>query len=161
MAEWTEIFELSEQLGEVLIRRNATVTSAESCTGGGVAFALTSSQGASSWFHQSITTYSNEAKVQLAGVSKSLLSSYGAVSEQVAAEMAIGAALKANADYAVSISGIAGPTGGSEGKPVGTVCFGWCIEGRVDTTTELFSGDRHSVRMQSIKFALNGLLQRI
>lgn len=161
MAEWHEIFELSEQLGSRLQQSDATVTAAESCTGGGVAFALTSVPGSSSWFNHSLVTYSNDVKHRALGVSEFSLSHYGAVSEEVASEMATGVAITANADYSVAVSGIAGPGGGSELKPVGTVCFAWSLEGRVESETVIFDGDRHSVRMQSIKYALKGLLQRI
>jgi nicotinamide-nucleotide amidase len=161
MTEWHEIFELSEQLGSRLQQSDATVTTAESCTGGGVAFALTAVAGSSAWFNHSVVTYSNDVKHRTLGVSEFSLSQYGAVSEEVASEMATGVAIKANADYSIAVSGIAGPDGGSELKPVGTVCFAWSLEGRVETETAVFDGDRHSVRMQSIEYALKGLLQRI
>ena len=161
MAEWDELQHLSQRLGSALERRSATVSAAESCTAGGIAFALTSVDGSSHWFGQSFVTYSNEAKHKMLDVSQYALEQYGAVSHQVVEEMALGAALKANADYSMSVSGIAGPGGGSEEKPVGTVYFGWCLEGRVESEKAVFSGDRHAVRMQSIEFALKGLLQRI
>jgi nicotinamide-nucleotide amidase len=161
MSEWARIFDVARQLGDGLMTRAATVTTAESCTGGGIAFALTSVSGSSDWFNQAEVTYSNESKASLISVSDFSLSNFGAVSEQVAAEMALGAALKGKADFAVATTGLAGPGGGSDEKPVGTVCFGWCCEGRVETERLNFKGDRHQIRMQTIEYALKGLLQRL
>lgn len=119
----SELMQLSEQVGQALKARGATVTTAESCTGGWVAKVITDIAGSSAWFERGFVTYSNEAKAQMIGVREETLAQHGAVSEPVVVEMAIGALKAARADYAVSISGIAGPDGGSEEKPVGTVWF--------------------------------------
>ncbi|GHL16694.1 hypothetical protein ECZU23_51370 [Escherichia coli] len=119
----SELMQLSEQVGQALKARGATVTTAESCTGGWVAKVITDIAGSSAWFERGFVTYSNEAKAQMIGVREETLAQRGAVSEPVVVEMAIGALKAARADYAVSISGIAGPDGGSEEKPVGTVWF--------------------------------------
>ena len=119
----SELMQLSEQVGQALKARGATVTTAESCTGGWVAKVITDIAGSSAWFERGFVTYSNEAKAQMIGVREETLAQHGAVSEPVVVEMVIGALKAARADYAVSISGIAGPDGGSEEKPVGTVWF--------------------------------------
>ena len=121
----SELMQLSEQVGQALKARGATVTTAESCTGGWVAKVITDIAGSSAWFERGFVTYSNEAKAQMIGVREETLAQHGAVSEPVVVEMAIGALKAARADYAVSISGIAGPDGGSEEKPVGTVWMAW------------------------------------
>ncbi|XNM62769.1 nicotinamide-nucleotide amidase [Escherichia coli] len=120
----SELMQLSEQVGQALKARGATVTTAESCTGGWVAKVITDIAGSSAWFERGFVTYSNEAKSQMIGVREVTLLQHGAVSEPVVVEMAIGALRAARADYAVSVSGIAGPDGGSAEKPVGTVWFG-------------------------------------
>ncbi|MDM3870300.1 nicotinamide-nucleotide amidase [Porticoccus sp. W117] len=150
---------LAQQLGDVLMRRGWQVTCAESCTGGGVAEAITSVPGSSRWFEAGFVTYSNAVKQQLLGVSGDTLASHGAVSEAVVREMAQGAQAFANADLAVAISGVAGPDGGSEGKPIGTVWFAWQL-GDASCASEMchFSGDRQSVRQQAVVHALNGIL---
>ncbi len=119
----SELMRLSEQVGLALKARGATVTTAESCTGGWLAKAITDIAGSSAWFERGFVTYSNEAKAQMIGVREETLAQHGAVSESVVVEMAIGALKAARADFAVAISGIAGPDGGSEEKPVGTVWF--------------------------------------
>lgn len=119
----SELMRLSEQVGLALKARGATVTTAESCTGGWLAKAITDIAGSSAWFERGFVTYSNEAKAQMIGVREETLAQHGAVSEPVVVEMAIGALKAARADFAVAISGIAGPDGGSEEKPVGTVWF--------------------------------------
>lgn len=135
---------------------------AESCTGGWVAKTCTDLAGSSEWFEAGWVTYSNAAKVKLLGVSQASLERWGAVSEQVAYEMAAGSVSRAAADYAVSITGIAGPGGGSPEKPVGTVCFGWAMGvDRVETEQHWFEGDRDKVRRASVYQALAGLLQRL
>lgn len=135
---------------------------AESCTGGGVAYAITEISGSSQWFERGFVTYSNEAKIQMLGVDKSVIDKYGAVSEEVVAQMAQGAIKNSDADIAVAISGIAGPTGGSVQKPVGTVCLSWYnSHGLEKTVTYLFVGDRSAVRTQAIRVALLGLIEII
>lgn len=157
----SELMQLSEQVGQALKARGATVTTAESCTGGWVAKTLTDIAGSSAWFERGFVTYSNEAKSQMIGVSEATLLDHGAVSEQVVVEMAIGALRAARADYAISVSGIAGPDGGSAEKPVGTVWFGVAsASGQGVTQRECFAGDREAVRRQATAYALNLLWQQ-
>jgi nicotinamide-nucleotide amidase len=135
------------------------LATAESCTGGWVAQALTAIGGSSEWFERGFVTYSDAAKREMLGVSASTLAAHGAVSEQTAREMAAGALQRSRAQVAVAITGIAGPSGGSPGKTIGTVCFAWAIEGRaVSAVTHRFDGDRESVRRQSVIAALQGVL---
>ncbi|MCU6664017.1 MAG: nicotinamide-nucleotide amidase [Silvania sp.] len=156
-----ELMQLSEAVGQALKQRGATVTTAESCTGGWVAKVITDIAGSSAWFDRGFVTYSNEAKVQMIAVREPTLIEHGAVSEPVVVEMAIGALRAARADYAISISGIAGPDGGSEEKPVGTVWFGFATaQGEGITRRECFSGDRESVRRQATGYALKTLWQQ-
>lgn len=155
------LLQLSKQVGQSLQLRGQTVTTAESCTGGWVAKTLTDVAGSSAWFERGFVTYSNEAKAQMIGVSEQTLACYGAVSEQVVQEMARGARLAAAADYAVAISGIAGPDGGSADKPVGTVWFGLAAgDDVVLTRCECFAGDREAVRRQATAYALQTLWQQ-
>ncbi|MEA1064206.1 nicotinamide-nucleotide amidase [Apirhabdus apintestini] len=157
----SELMALSQSLGEALRRRSQTVTAAESCTGGWVAKVLTDIAGSSAWFERGFVTYSNDAKAQMLGVSLDALSAFGAVSEPVVRQMAQGALLAAKADYAIAISGIAGPDGGSVEKPVGTVWFGFATqENRILTYRKCFSGDREAIRMQATAFALKTLWQQ-
>ena len=157
----SELMQLSEQVGQALKARGATVTTAESCTGGWVAKVITDIAGSSAWFERGFVTYSNEAKAQMIGVREETLAQHGAVSEPVVVEMAIGALKAARADYAVSISGIAGPDGGSEEKPVGTVWVGFATaRGEGITRRECFSGDRDAVRRQATAYALQTLWQQ-
>ncbi|EBD9555804.1 nicotinamide-nucleotide amidase [Salmonella enterica] len=157
----SELMRLSEQVGLVLKARGATVTTAESCTGGWLAKAITDIAGSSAWFERGFVTYSNEAKAQMIGVREETLAQHGAVSEPVVVEMAIGALKAARADFAVAISGIAGPDGGSEEKPVGTVWFAFAsVIGEGITRRECFSGDRESVRRQATTYALQTLWQQ-
>ncbi len=152
---------LIAELADRLTAACAKVTTVESCTGGGIAFALTAMAGSSIWFERGLVTYSNQAKSDLAAVPMALILTQGAVSEAVAAAMAAGGQVAAGTDYCMSVTGIAGPGGGSVSKPVGTVCFGWMGQRRVvQTDTVLFDGDRSHIRQQSIDFALNGLLDR-
>jgi len=155
-----ELMQLSEQVGQALNARGATVTTAESCTGGWVAKVITDVAGSSAWFGRSFITYSNEAKAQMIGVKSATLEQHGAVSEPVVVEMAIGALRAARADYAISVSGIAGPDGGSDAKPVGTVWFGFAsARGEGITRRECFAGDREAVRRQATAYALKTLWQ--
>ena len=157
----SELMQLSELVGQALKARGATVTTAESCTGGWVAKTLTDIAGSSAWFERGFVTYSNEAKSQMIGVSEATLLEHGAVSEPVVVEMAIGALRAARADYAISVSGIAGPDGGSAEKPVGTVWFGVAsASGQCVTRRECFAGDREAVRRQATAYALNLLWQQ-
>lgn len=157
----SELLRLSEQVGQALKARGATVTTAESCTGGWIAKILTDVAGSSAWFERGFVTYSNEAKSQMIGVREVTLEQNGAVSEPVVVEMAVGALRAARADFAVSVSGIAGPDGGSAQKPVGTVWFGVAsASGQGVTQCECFSGDRESVRRQAAGYALKLLWQQ-
>ncbi|MEW5757066.1 MAG: CinA family protein [Pseudomonadota bacterium] len=150
---------LAERTGAALLRQGRMLATAESCTGGGVAHALTAVAGSSGWFERGFVTYSNEAKREMLGVRPETLQTFGAVSEATVREMAEGALRHSRAQVSLSISGIAGPSGGSADKPVGMVCFGWAMQGRpTRTRTEYFSGDRAQVREQAVRWALEGLL---
>lgn len=149
---------LAAQLGLALARRGWRVTTAESCTGGWVAQAITSVAGSSAWFDAGYVTYSNEAKQRMLGVQAATLAAHGAVSEAVVKEMARGAQLAANADCAIAVSGIAGPGGGSEGKPVGTVWCAWVTYEVTLARRFQFEGAREAVRQQSVVAAIDGLL---
>ena len=149
---------LTKTLAQILLSRNWTVALAESCTGGLVCATLTELAGSSEWFERGFITYSNEAKADCLGVPPELIEAHGAVSEQVAKAMAEGARINSRSDIAISITGIAGPTGGSTEKPVGTVCFGWATENQTLTKTMRFDGDRQMVRQQATEFALNELI---
>ncbi|RPH27664.1 nicotinamide-nucleotide amidase [Buttiauxella warmboldiae] len=154
----TTLRQLSQQLGEALGQLGATVTTAESCTGGWIAKVITDISGSSAWFERGFVTYSNEAKHQMIGVNSGTLETHGAVSEAVVREMAQGALYAAAAHYAVAVSGIAGPNGGSEEKPVGTVWFGFAskFNGTV-ARRQLFKGDRDAIRRQATEYALQTL----
>ena len=151
--------DLLRSLADALNAKGWMLTTAESCTGGWIAKLCTDLAGSSAWFERGFVTYSNEAKQDMLGVREETLAQYGAVSEAVTAEMAAGALLHSRAQVAVSVSGIAGPGGGTTSKPVGTVCFGWALQGgKVRTATHRFEGDREAVRRQSVEYALNGVL---
>lgn len=148
-------------LGEKLKRRGWHVSCAESCTGGGVAYAFTRVAGSSDWFCQSWVTYSNDAKQRALGVKSATLNAYGAVSEQTVGEMAEGVHRHSGAQVAVSVSGVAGPGGGSSEKPVGTVWFGFLIDGNQEAFHMQFDGDRQAVREQAIGFVIAHLNNRL
>ena len=150
-----------QTITEHLTSRRQTVTCAESCTGGLLAGALTSLSGSSQWFHQSFVTYSNQAKQDRLGVMPDTLLKHGAVSRETVYEMARGAKAVAQADYALSISGIAGPGGGSAAKPVGTVWFGLATPEGSFEKTALFTGDREAVRAQAVEYALAFLAEHL
>ncbi len=150
-----------QYIAERLIASGKSVSCAESCTGGLLAAEFTRLPGSSAWFHMSWVTYSNEAKQRLLGVLPHTLETYGAVSEETVREMAEGARRLANADYALSISGIAGPDGGSVGKPVGTVCFGLATRQTSFARRMHFTGDRDAVRAQAVALALQWLAQEL
>ena len=152
---------LAETLGNALSQCDAKVTAAESCTGGGVAHAITGVAGSSKWFDCGFVTYANSAKHKILGVSREILNSEGAVSEPVVAQMAAGAIAAVGADFAVAISGIAGPGGGTAEKPVGTVWFCWTGPQGSLTQKHCFSGDRHQVREQAITICLKQLLHQV
>ena len=150
---------LVRELSEVLRARGLMLASAESCTGGLIAAACTELAGSSDWFERGFVTYSNAAKSELLGVPAELIAAHGAVSEPVARAMAEGALARSAAQLSVAVTGIAGPSGGSADKPVGTVWFGWCASGTTHSERQVFSGDRAAVREQTVRRALDGLLR--
>ena len=152
---------IAQQLGEILCKKNAKLTIAESCTGGAISEAITSVSGSSQWFEFGFVTYANSAKQQLLGVSKETLEQYGAVSEQVVKQMAQGAIKQSEADYAIAVSGVAGPDGGTEEKPVGTVWVCWQTPSQIWTHKLVLSGDRQAVRTEAVKKSLQQLLQHL
>lgn len=150
-----------QNLASNLSTQNLKVTCAESCTGGLLAANLTRLPGSSAWFDMGFVTYSNEAKQQMLNVNPSTLAHYGAVSEEVVREMALGALISSKADYALSISGIAGPTGGNEEKPVGLVWFGLASKKRIWAESKIFNGDRDQIRAQAVQHAVQLLLSKL
>lgn len=153
---------LSESVGAQLLSRGEWLATAESCTGGWVAQSITAIAGSSAWFDRGFVTYSNAAKQEMLGVTEATLERHGAVSEATARAMAQGAIAHSRADWAIAITGIAGPGGGSLEKPVGTVSFAWVQrDGGCEAQTCVFAGDRAAVREQSVIYALRGLLARI
>ena len=153
--------ELAKKLGEELKRARAMLVTAESCTGGWAAQVVTSVAGSSDWFERGFVTYSNDAKQELLGVREETLEEHGAVSEQTAREMAQGALARSKGTLALAVTGVAGPAGGSREKPVGMVCFAWADRNSLKSETRRFSGDRESVRRQSVVHALEGVLKRL
>ena len=151
----------AKKLSELLISKNMSIAIAESCTGGSISSSLTSIPGASTYFNCGFITYSNQSKVNMLGVDPKTIELFGAVSEKVAYEMAMGAGQNSQSDLAVSVTGIAGPSGGTPEKPVGMVCFGFYIDGNVETTTQFFSGVRSEIVSESIAFALTELTLKI
>lgn len=150
---------LAEQLGAALQTRQWVLSTAESCTGGWIAQSVTAIAGSSGWFDTGFVTYSNHAKQQLLGVRRETLEAHGAVSEEVVLQMAQGAVEHSLAQVSVAVSGIAGPSGGSEAKPVGTVYLAWASADGVYAQRHLFAGDRTAVRYQTVEVALNELLR--
>jgi nicotinamide-nucleotide amidase len=154
------LHQLSEQVGGRLLEKHFWLATAESCTGGWIAQSITDIAGSSQWFDRGFVTYSNEAKQDMLGVSAQTLSSYGAVSEQTVIEMVQGALDNSRADIVVAVSGIAGPSGGSEEKPVGLVWHAWALQGQQTVTqVEQYLGNRFEVRQQTVKTALKGILR--
>jgi nicotinamide-nucleotide amidase len=151
----------AKHLSDLLISKGLTISVAESCTGGSLSSSLTSISGASSYFNCGFITYSNQSKIDMLGVSPESIEMYGAVSEKVAHEMVTGAGQRSHSNLAVSITGIAGPSGGSASKPVGMVCLGFFFDGNVTTTTQFFSGSRSDIVSQSVTFALVELSSKI
>jgi nicotinamide-nucleotide amidase len=148
-------------LARALLARAWSLTTAESCTGGLVAAACTELSGSSAWFERGFVTYSNAAKTELLGVSAALIEAHGAVSEPVARAMAEGALRHSAAQVSVAITGVAGPTGGSADKPVGTVCFAWAMPTGVFSERVHFGGDRSCIRQAAVWHALTGVRQRV
>jgi len=152
---------LAKRIGERLKAAGAKLVTAESCTGGWAAQVVTSVAGSSAWFERGFVTYSNEAKRELLGVRAETLLKHGAVSEQTAREMAQGALKHAKGTIAVSVTGVAGPAGGTKDKPVGMVCFAWATARATRSETRQFSGDREAVRRQSVVHALEGVIKTL
>lgn len=149
-----------EEIASVLKQEGWQLVTAESCTGGLIAGQITELPGSSSWFERGFVTYSNLAKEEMLGVPKSLIVEFGAVSEEVALAMAVGALEHSRAHVALSVTGIAGPDGGSIDKPVGTVCFGWAMRGKKPITLKrLLPGSRHEVRLAACEQALDEVLR--
>ena len=151
----------AKKLTELLISKNMTIAVAESCTGGSLSSSLTSIPGASNYFNCGFITYSNESKINMLNVNPQSIELFGAVSEKVAYEMAMGAGQNSQCNLAISITGIAGPSGGTLEKPVGMVCFGFYVKENVSTTTQFFSGVRSEIVAESIAFALTELTLKI
>ncbi len=150
------------QLADALITRQWKLATAESCTGGWVAKVCTDLPGSSQWFDRGFITYSNQAKSDMLDVSAKLIDDFGAVSEEVASAMVVGALAHSQADVALAITGIAGPSGGSEEKPVGTVCFAFALRGEMaKLITMQLSGDRDQVRTQAVAVALHGVFELV
>ena len=144
-------------VADLLIKQQFQLATAESCTGGLIAATCTDLAGSSAWFERGFVTYSNAAKTELLGVPASLIERDGAVSEAVARAMVLGALAHSQAQVAIAVTGVAGPSGGSAAKPVGTVCFGWAVPGQVMTEQRHFPGDRAQVRAASVQHALTRL----
>jgi len=156
------LLDLADQLGAALKAHNLTLALAESCTGGMAAQSVTAIAGSSMWFDRGFVTYSNQSKQEMLNVSTKTISTYGAVSEQTATEMALGALKNSHAQIAGSITGIAGPDGGSAEKPVGTVCFAWMgTHLPLQTITQHFQGDRHQIRQQAVAYLLANILKNL
>ncbi len=156
-ALFDEWLKLAAHIGTVCVVERRVIAGAESCTGGLIAAVLTSVSGSSAWVDRGFVTYSNEAKMEMLGVSSATLAAFGAVSEETAREMAMGALKNSRATMAYSVTGVAGPTGGTATKPVGMVCFGFATVEGVTSFTHRFHGDRNAVREQSVNFVLGEL----
>lgn len=155
-----ELFQLAEQLGQLLKQKGWMLASAESCTGGWVGETVTAVAGSSQWYERGFITYSNLAKQEMLGVSAATLAAHGAVSEETAREMAQGALKHSQAQISVSVSGIAGPGGAMPRKPVGTVCIAWAsTDGNLGSTTCRLGGDREEIRARAVAAALRGLIE--
>ncbi len=158
----TEVAGVLSQLAEKLTARGWRMATAESCTGGWIAKCCTDLAGSSAWFDRGHIVYSYRAKEDLLGISHDDLLKYGAVSEEIACHMALGARARSGVAVTVAATGIAGPGGGMPGKPVGLVHFGWCIDSqRVSSDAQVFSGDRMAVREKTVLHALEGILLRL
>lgn len=151
--------DLAMQAGIALSRQELMLVTAESCTGGWLGQTITSIAGSSGWFDRGFVTYTDISKQEMLGVSSATLERYGAVSEQAASEMAAGAVARSHAQVAVSITGIAGPDGGTAQKPVGMICFAWVMkDGMALTEIRYYSGSREEIRRQSVAGALQGVI---
>ena len=145
---------LTGLLADSLLNKKLLLASAESCTGGLIAAACTDLAGSSAWFERGFVTYSNAAKTELLGVDAALIEGHGAVSEEVARAMVVGAIAHSRASVAVAVTGVAGPTGGSRAKPVGTVWFAFQADGKLSSEMRRFDGDRAAVRTATVRHAL-------
>ena len=153
-----QLYDLAVEVGAALKARGWMLATAESCTGGWIGQCVTMVPGSSEWFDRGFVTYTNLAKTEMLGVRKQTLQGHGAVSEQTVSEMAQGALERSHGRVAVAVSGVAGPTGGTADKPVGTVCVGWAVrDGASRTVTLRLDGDRDAVRRQSVIAALEGV----
>jgi len=150
-----------DKLADLMLKNGFFMATAESCTGGMIAAACTDAPGSSAWFERGFVTYSNAAKTELLGVDAALISEHGAVSEPVARAMAFGAVRRSQAQVSVAVTGVAGPTGGSASKPVGTVWFGFMVAGTLTSEAMLFTGDRAAVRAATVRHAVSGLISRL
>lgn len=159
-ALFDEWLNLADHIGKVCVTEQRVIVGAESCTGGLIAAVLTSVSGSSAWVDRGFVTYSNQAKMEMLGVHAATLEQFGAVSEETAREMAAGALRQSRATIAYSVTGVAGPTGGTATKPVGMVCFGFAAASGVRSYTFHFKGDRSAVREQSVNFVLGKLAER-
>ena len=148
-------------IARCLIEKQQRIATVESCTGGGIAYYLTNRAGSSEWFDGGFVTYSNEAKYDMVGVSRPVLEKEGAVSEAVASQMAKGGLERLGCDYCLSVTGVAGPGGGSKDKPVGMVCFGWASDLGVETQIMYFDGSRENIRLQTIEHSLRVLRNKL
>jgi nicotinamide-nucleotide amidase len=157
-----QLYDLAVEVGEALKSKGLMLVSAESCTGGWVGEALTMVSGSSQWFERGFITYTDVAKQEMLGVAAATLQAHGAVSEPTVREMVMGALARSHGQMAVAVSGVAGPTGGTPSKPVGTVCFGWGLRGGEPiSTTRHLPGDREAVRRESVVAVLEGILQML
>ena len=150
---------LAGLVADLMLKKGWLLATAESCTGGMIAAACTDLAGSSNWFERGFVTYSNQAKTELLGVDAALIAAHGAVSEEVARAMAVGAISHSRAQVAVAVTGVAGPSGGSRAKPVGTVWFGFVVGGQLSSEVQHFDGDRAAVRQATVQHALQRLVQ--
>lgn len=157
----TDTFTLVDALAQALLARQARLVTAESCTGGLIAATCTDRAGSSTWFDRAYISYSNAAKTQMLGVPAGLIDQHGAVSEAVARAMAEGACAQSGCTVSVAVTGVAGPSGGSPEKPVGTVWMAWTVNGQTQSARFQFEGDRAAVRAQTVRQALAGLNERL
>jgi nicotinamide-nucleotide amidase len=156
-----ELYQLAVALGRAALERRVRIATAESCTGGLVAGAITAVAGSSDWFDCGFVTYSNESKIGPLAVPPRTIEQFGAVSEETALSMAEGALRASRAQWAVAVTGIAGPAGGTPDKPVGTVCFAWVGPRAAKTYRTCLDGDRAGIRRESVRIALQGVLDRL
>jgi len=156
-----DVLVLAASVGRAALARGARIATAESCTGGLISAAMTAVAGSSDWFECGFVTYSNAAKMRELGVAPKTIDRFGAVSVEAARAMGEGARRVAGTDWAVAVTGIAGPSGGTAEKPVGTVCFAWAGPAGTDASRSLLAGDRGAIRAESVRIALQGLLDRL